>query len=285
MDWPAGALLAQANGSGSDASYWICAQPVHLAVDRDSLVLQPPSQLRLSDQESRTLFQALSKHFASEHLEMRHIATGNWCIGVAHPQKLSTTEIALAQGRSVDGLLPAADDAQRWQRRVMEAQMILHDHPVNAAREHRGDVPVNSLWIWGGGTVPAVDRCFDTMCVVDPLLRALAVLSHAQLMEVPANASTLPADGNNLVEFDLLGYDNSSAALAALETGWLFPAWQALATGRLDELTLALPHGDTIIVSRCGRKERRRFWKRRQLLSRFLSQFPEHRVASCQAIR
>ena len=37
-----------------------------------------------------------------------------------------------------------------------EAQMILHTHPVNAEREARGMPAVNSVWLWGGGTLPAI---------------------------------------------------------------------------------------------------------------------------------
>ena len=59
---------------------------------------------------------------------------------------------------------------------ALEAQMILHEHEINVAREERGDLPINSLWLCGGGTVPAVHRCFDTMSVQDPLLRAAALL-------------------------------------------------------------------------------------------------------------
>ncbi|MCB1639923.1 MAG: hypothetical protein KDI15_13865, partial [Thiothrix sp.] len=30
-----------------------------------------------------------------------------------------------------------------------ELQMLLHQHPVNQARERQGQLPVNSLWLWG----------------------------------------------------------------------------------------------------------------------------------------
>jgi hypothetical protein len=31
-----------------------------------------------------------------------------------------------------------------------EIQMVWHEHPVNLAREERGEVPINSLWLYGG---------------------------------------------------------------------------------------------------------------------------------------
>lgn len=280
-DWPAGAILASgcaepAEGTGAvgeAAPYWICAQPVHLAVDRDSLVLQPPSQLHLSGHESRQLFDALKQHFRQEQLIMKYADTGIWCIGTDDHQDLSTTEPELAQGRNVDGLLPRCADANRWQRLIMEAQMILHEHPVNAAREARGDMPVNSLWIWGGGTLAAVESRFDAMCAADPLLRAIARLSDARLIDAPGNLQGPPEADNMLVEFVLQPANVGDASLPVLEAHWLAPAWRGLASGWLDELTLVLPLRDTIAVCRCARKERRRFWRRRQSIPGFLARF------------
>ncbi len=36
--------------------------------------------------------------------------------------------------------------------------MLLHDHPVNEARERRGEPPINAVWLWGGGRLAAPDR-------------------------------------------------------------------------------------------------------------------------------
>lgn len=282
-DWPAGAILARGNDAQTAAAdaaddaaqYWLCAQPVHLAVDRDSLILQPPSQLHLSAHESRQLFDAVKPHLEQEQLDLRLAGSEIWCIGTRHHQDLSTTEPELAQGRNVDGLLPTGTDAAWWQRLIMEAQMILHEHPVNAAREARGEVPVNSVWIWGGGGSVTVERRFDVICATDPLLRALARLSGAQLIDVPASQQTLPGAHNMLAEFALRSGSSGDTSLAALETRWLSPAWQQLAGARLDELTLVLPLSDRVVIGRCTRRARRRFWTRRQSAARFVARFVE----------
>jgi len=36
----------------------------------------------------------------------------------------------------------------RFRAQLNELQMQLHDHPLNQAREARGELPVNSLWLW-----------------------------------------------------------------------------------------------------------------------------------------
>jgi hypothetical protein len=38
-----------------------------------------------------------------------------------------------------------------WQRILTEIQMALYAHPLNQAREARGELLVSSLWLWGGG--------------------------------------------------------------------------------------------------------------------------------------
>lgn len=38
-----------------------------------------------------------------------------------------------------------------------EIQMLLHNHPVNVAREHSGKALVSSLWFWGSGSSQSLD--------------------------------------------------------------------------------------------------------------------------------
>ncbi|UCD67071.1 MAG: hypothetical protein JSW48_09330 [Betaproteobacteria bacterium] len=273
-DWPTGAILARAHGAHNGSTFWICAQPVHLAVDRDGLVLQPRSQLNLSEQESRTLFRLLEPHLAGHELEMKHIGTGLWCVGSKRSQHLVTNDIELAEGHSVDRLMPSGNDAAWWQRLVLEAQMILHEHAVNVSREERGDLPVNSLWLWGGGTEPAVHRCFDKMSVRDPLLRAAALLSQARLIEMPNNAlDMIGEDEHVLVETMTSTRDGPGTSLSTLESDWIAPSWKALNSGRLDQLCLVLPLTRAFLICHCDRKARRSFWKRRQAVPQFLSRW------------
>jgi hypothetical protein len=281
-DWPAGALLANAPvAAGGDApsavgaSFWVCAQPVHLAVDRDSLILQPLLQLNLNDHESRALFNTVRAHLADEQLEARHIATGLWCIGSAHGQRMLTTEPESVQGCSIDGNLPVGEDESFWQRLVTEAQMLLHEHPVNIARENRGEMPVNSIWLWGGGTLPVLEQRFDMLFTEEPVLRAAAVLAGSRMLDAPSGLTDLPEGGEALVQINLNG-ERDAPSLQALEKNWLAPAWSGLASGAIDALTLVLPLGATsLVICRCGPRERRRFWRRRRPITASLGRATE----------
>jgi hypothetical protein len=55
-------------------------------------------------------------------------------------------------GRRVDGAINgSALPLTRW---LNEVQMFLHCHRANARREAAGLPAVNSLWLWGGGSLP-----------------------------------------------------------------------------------------------------------------------------------
>ena len=53
----------------------------------------------------------------------------------------------------------SGEGAERWRALLNESQIVLHNHPINAVREARGAVAVNSLWFWGAGTLPDSVRC------------------------------------------------------------------------------------------------------------------------------
>jgi hypothetical protein len=80
-------------------------------------------------------------------------------------------------GADVFAHLPGGDDGRRWRRLQSEAQILLTQHPVNAARMARGVPTANSPWFWGAGVQPAsVQACFagPSVATRDPQLAALA---------------------------------------------------------------------------------------------------------------
>ena len=74
-----------------------------------------------------------------------------------------------------------------WYKLLNEMQMFLHQHAINQDRELRGLLPVNSLWFWGGGSLPEIiDRGLSWYCD-DPVLTRFATslgLTTAPLAEV-----------------------------------------------------------------------------------------------------
>jgi len=52
---------------------------------------------------------------------------------------------------------PKGVEALHWHQLFNEIQMLLFSHPVNEAREVRGELPVNSVWLWAE-VVPRLRR-------------------------------------------------------------------------------------------------------------------------------
>jgi hypothetical protein len=153
-------------------------------------------------------------------------------------------------------------------------QMLLHGHPLNRRREQAGQLPINGLWLWGGGAVPAPAACgYATLYGDNPLARGLAVAGGVPWRARPANAATLLADaapdGEQLIVIeDLLHpvqYENAADyrnALSALEHDWFAPLRAALADGRVEELRIDAPTAYGVLSWHCRRSDRLKFWRR-----------------------
>ena len=128
-----------------------CARltPFHGLVGSDRITLVPPAELQMQEAESRELFASVQPLFTSEGAELHWVAPLHWRVQHESLRALPCASLHRAEGDSVQrwqGRTPLA--AARLLRRLQnEAQMVLHDHPVNAQRAARGALTVNSLWL------------------------------------------------------------------------------------------------------------------------------------------
>jgi hypothetical protein len=242
---PAGALTAGAEG------FWLRADPVHLQLMRDGMVLIPVAGLQAA--EAAQLVATLNRHFAGIH-EFRCPYPDWWVVRTAPAaiETLSTRDVA---GRDVDALLPGAP----WPALLNEIQMALHEHSVNEARE----LPVNSVWLWGPGELPgAVASEWRSMTANEPVALGLARVAGITHRAPPHTASAwldtaVPMDGRHLAVLE--------GAAAELEAGWFVPLLGALRSGRVGMLSIHVPDaGRSFEISR---SDLRRFWRRPRALA------------------
>ena len=147
---------------------WALLTPLHLSVGSDQISAHNPADLRLDAAASRALFAALSELWpAAEGWQSHWLSPTEWLI--AHPSLvgLQTASIDRVIARSVDAWMP---EARRLRTLQNEVQMLLHNHPLNDARETQGWQPVNSVWISGCGT--DLGHALPAEVVVDARLRA-----------------------------------------------------------------------------------------------------------------
>ena len=236
---PAGALTAGAPG------FWLRADPVHLRLLRERIVIVPVSGL--APAHAAALVDTLNRHFAGRH-EFRAPHPDRWAMSSA-PAAIDAPPARELAGADLAARLPAAP----WPALLNEIQMALHEHPANAGR----DLEVNGVWLWGAGELPRTAAApWRSVSAEDPLALGLARVARLAHRTPPAGAgewlAELPADGRHLAVFDALH--------ESLEADWFAPLLAALRGGRIGALTLHVP--DAGCAFETVRSDLRRFWRR-----------------------
>ncbi len=273
---PAAALRRLALLGESDDGDWLCLDPVRLRFAERSMVVDHPRGLHLSTEESAALAAALAPVFATlGRIDVLSPDTWNLRLAAGAPAFAPLSEAA---GRSA-APLPGGTAYAPWRQALSEAQILLHDHPLNKARDAAGKPAVNSVWPWGGGRLPASGAsCHDALWSSDPVAAGVARLlriSHAVLPAgFAATAARHPLAIHDAMESPARSADAIAwrDALEAFEAGWLAPALAALRSGRLDGLRLLAPGEPGSAELQIDRRHLWKFWRKPRPLSELAPQ-------------
>ncbi|MBV8049417.1 MAG: hypothetical protein JO171_19900 [Paludibacterium sp.] len=271
---PLARAAAQLDGLASPG-LWLLADPVTWRIDRDRALLADAGVMAISQTEADALIDALNRHFAADGLAFHAPAPARWYLSLSAPVEAAFHSLPDVVGENVDDFLPSGADGLRLSRLLNEAQMLLFTHPVNEAREARGEPRINSLWLWGDGELPALSKP-AALYSDQPLHGMLARLSGGETRAAPWSFAALAAEGlppHAWVELDrLLGaaqYRDAwgwREALQTLEQDWFQPLLQALRQGTLSSLSL-LSCGERAIEARVERRDLWKFWRRAKTLT------------------
>ncbi len=242
------------------------ADPVHLRADQRYLRLFGTHGMPLRAGEAEELVASINAYHVSRGWQLHAPHPQRWYLALPERPALHTHAPQLAAGADIDPFLPAGADAIRWHAIMNELQMLLHDHPVNTAREARGEPAINSLWFWGNGTLPdTVTAPASAICADHPVARGLALHAGVHCKPVPDNLAQWQDSGTALVVLDALEwpqcYQDVEGWLERFETlerDWLRPAALAVYRGRLSALTLECCNGRRF---HCHRRQQYAFWK------------------------
>ena len=268
QDWPVAPLTLQADSAGQmqvDNHYWLRADPVHLRLERNQIVLADSQIFRITAEEAEQLADLLNWHFAADGCDLpsHHAATARqeliflplapdrWYLRVAEIPALQTHALSAVAGGNINALLPSGTDSMHWQGLFNEVQMLLHEHPLNQAREARGELAINGIWLWGGGTMPQSLNCPYTQVWSNAVLpRSLALACATDHAALPSTATAWcqsAAAGNHLVMLNMLHTKTQCddaygwrESLKKLEQDWFAPLLAALKQGKLEQLTLTV---------------------------------------------
>jgi hypothetical protein len=228
--WSHAALGRVADGDPADAGAhaWLRADPAYIRPDiNGARLLGIGAALGIDQGDADALLPALRPLFGDAGFTLDAPSPQRWYLRLprgavlpafASPEQALGDDVFQHDALSDGGDAP---EARRWRRLSSEAQVVLHNHPHNAARLAAGKVPINALWFWGGGRLPdGVSTTSPTLHSDDPVLQGLARLGKLSLMPL----TTFPeADTDALLDLRALRDPR------ALLDGWLLPATRVAA--------------------------------------------------------
>ena len=247
---PPAQVAAAALDLPGEANPWF-ARPVHLAAGMDHLRLHRHGLLWLSPEELDALVSGFAAAFQGSGLALRPLFGGLLLTGLA-ARDVVTRDPAVFLGADV-GSAPASGPQSAELRRVgAEIEMWLHGQALNSAREKRGQLSVNALWLWGGGpaSMPAGGlrqplASLPRVYADDAYVAGLWHASGGETQTVPADLMALLGDAEwrdsqapALVVLSAAARSLRDAPLPRLDGSWLAPAMQALRSGQLSRLTV-----------------------------------------------
>ncbi|MCX7512143.1 phosphoglycerate mutase [Frateuria sp. STR12] len=188
---PAAALTRELAAADAGDASWLCADPAWVEPDLSGARLLACGQMQLSQAEAEALAEPLTPLLAEQGMALLLTTPERWHVrlppGTAVPA-FPAPEQAL--GENLLQHLPQGPEGRRWRILQNELQVALHQHPLNAQRRAAGKPPVNSLWLWGAGVLPARIRTdLPGVTSDDPLLRALAARAGIAHRARPQGAS------------------------------------------------------------------------------------------------
>lgn len=271
-DLPVAPLARLIDGAERPQGVWMRADPVHLAVGRDSVRLIDSTALSMTQRDAIIFAASLENLFNEYNWKLEVPLPERWYVRLPQKPAITTSEIDSVTGRDVQAYLPEGADRNEWLRLTNEIQMLLHDCEVNREREQRGVLAINSLWFWGIGVLPEIlPRKWNRIFSNDPVAQGLAMLSGTEFAEIPDNLREV-----------VTGFDTGSEVLVACVTalsgsknqdinGWLgsleqmeqnlfAPLLSTIKAKKLDELVV-ITDGYKFTINRYSFL---RFWRRQK---------------------
>lgn len=249
---PAAPLTRHVDAPGAEQQAWLRADPAWVRVDIHGGRMLACGDMQLSMPEAQELIDPLRTLFGDEGFPISAPTPSRWYLML--PRDVRLPAFAPPEDVLGDDLvehLPAGDEGRRWRRLLNEAQVILHNHPLNERRMAQGRPPVNSLWFWGGGVLPDFVRCQARVHSADALLQGLLKVAGQQAQPLPGRFEASLRDGECVLDLRAL------RGMESFVDDWLVPAAAMLRGG--DSLHLDCADGASYLLRR---GQRWRFWRR-----------------------
>ncbi|MBN1366839.1 MAG: cofactor-independent phosphoglycerate mutase [Dehalococcoidales bacterium] len=154
--------------------------------------------------------------------------------------------------RPVAEYLPQGAGSDFLRDLMKRSEDVLSDHPVNIARQNRGEIPATSIWLfWGSGKIPntpAFDKVFGVKAAMTSavdLLRGLGKMTDMTLLDIPGVTDNLNNDFAGQANGGLQALKQHDMVVYHIEA-----PDEAAHEGSIEKKILAIEKIDSEVISR-----------------------------------
>ncbi len=180
------------------------------------IVMEDFSAGHITDGEAGKIIADLNKKMGTNEIQFyagvsyRHLMVlKNGAAKFSGLEKLELTPPHDIIGKEISSFLPQTEELVLIL--MKESQRVLKNHPVNQARETKGLLPANSIWLWGQGHSPQMvtlkQRFGMDGYVISAvhLIKGIGMLAGLEVLEVPGVTGYFDTNYDGKAQYALRG--------------------------------------------------------------------------------
>jgi 2,3-bisphosphoglycerate-independent phosphoglycerate mutase len=189
---------------------------ITLKFQGNEIVMEDFSAGHITDEEARKIIAGLNKEMGTNEIQFyagvsyRHLMVlKNGAARFSSLEKLELTPPHDIIGKEISAFLPQTEEPVLTL--MKESQRLLKNHPVNQAREAKGLLPANSIWLWGQGGSPHMvtlkERFGMGGYVISAvhLIKGIGMLAGLEVLEVPGITGYFDTNYDGKAQYALRG--------------------------------------------------------------------------------
>jgi len=187
---------------------------VTLKPQGSSIYMQDFSAGHISTAEAHELVETLQSEVGTPAIEF-HAGVGYRHLMVWRGGKdgMRSTPPHDITGKAMLDSLPSGDGSDMLINIMNHAQMVLYSHPINVRRKEEGNLPANSIWLWGHGKTPLIETYQEKYGLTGAVISAVDLIKG---IGICAGLDIINVEGaTGYIDTNYLG--KGQAALTALE--------------------------------------------------------------------
>ena len=189
---------------------------VTLKFQGNEIVMEDFSAGHITDEEASKVIADLNKKVGTDEVQFhagvsyRHLMVlKNGAARFSNLEKVKLTPPHDIIGKEISPFLPQAEEPVLTL--MKESQRFLKNHPINHAREAKGLLPANSIWLWGQGHSPQMvtlkQRFGMDGYVISAvhLIKGIGMLAGLEALEVPGITGYFDTNYDGKAQYALKG--------------------------------------------------------------------------------